>query len=227
MLQLQLFIEGQQVELYKDESITLTQSIQDIKDISKIYTDFTKTFNVPASKINNKIFKHFHNFNVRSYNLDTGAFESYDARKKKPAELFLNYKPFKQGNIKFEGVTLKNNEPHTYKLTFFGNILNLKDVLKEDTLSNLTQLTFFDFDYNDTNIITYMNDGKDVNFFGETIEQSIIFPLITHSSRIIYDNTLANDVPNKTYNVKTSAGVSNNFGLPISELKPAIKFTRY
>lgn len=223
MLQLQLFIEGQQVELYKDESITLTQSIQDIKDISKIYTDFTKTFNVPASKINNKIFKHFHNFNVRSYNSNTGAFESYDARKKKPAELFLNYKPFKEGNIKFEGVTLKNNEPHTYKLTFFGNILNLKDVLKENTLSNLTQLTFFDFDYNDTNIITYMRDGKDVNFFGETIEESIIFPLITHSSRIIYDNTLANDVPNKTYNVKTSAGVSNNFGLPISELKPAIR----
>ena len=59
MLQLQLYIEGQEVELYKDESITLTQSIQDIKDISKVFTDFTKTFNVPASKANNKIFKHF------------------------------------------------------------------------------------------------------------------------------------------------------------------------
>lgn len=223
MLQLQLFIEGQQVELYKDESITLTQSIQDIKDISKIYTDFTKTFNVPASKINNKIFKHFHNFNVRSYNSDTGAFESYDARKKKPAELFLNYKPFKEGNIKFEGVTLKNNEPHTYKLTFFGNILNLKDILKEDALSNLSQLSFFNFDYNDANIKTFMTDGKDVNFFDETIDDSIIFPLITHSGRIIYDTTLTNDVTNKIYNVNTFAGVTNQYGLPLSELKPAIR----
>ena len=50
MLQLQLYIEGKQVELYKDESISLTQSIQDIKDISKVFTDYTKTFNVPASK---------------------------------------------------------------------------------------------------------------------------------------------------------------------------------
>ena len=59
MVQLQLYIEGQEVEMYKDESISLTQSIQDIKDISKIFTDFSKTFNVPASKINNKLFKHF------------------------------------------------------------------------------------------------------------------------------------------------------------------------
>lgn len=223
MLQLQLFIEGQQVELYKDESITLTQSIQDIKDISKIFTDFTKTFNVPASKINNKIFKHFHNFNVRSYNSDTGVFESYDARKKKSAELFLNYKPFKEGNIKFEGVTLKNNEPHTYKLTFFGNILNLKDILKEDALSNLSQLSFFNFDYNDTNIKTFMTDGKNVDFFGETIDDSIIFPLITHSGRIIYDTTLTNDVPNKIYNANTNAGATSDYGLPLSELKPAIR----
>ena len=36
MIALQLYIEGQEVELFKDESITLSQSIQDVKDISKI-----------------------------------------------------------------------------------------------------------------------------------------------------------------------------------------------
>ena len=44
------------VELFKDESIVLTQAIQDVKDIEKIFADFTKTFNVPASRTNNKIF---------------------------------------------------------------------------------------------------------------------------------------------------------------------------
>ena len=67
MVDIQLFIEGKQVELFKDESITLTQSIQDIKDISKIFTDFSRTFSVPASKNNNKIFKHFHRFNIVFY----------------------------------------------------------------------------------------------------------------------------------------------------------------
>ena len=223
MLQLQLYIEGKQVELYKDESISLTQSIQDIKDISKVFTDYTKTFNVPASKENNKIFKHFYNFHIRSYNSKTGDFESFDARKKKEAELQLNYKPFKQGKIKFEGVQLKNNEPHTYKLTFFGNTVNLKDVLKEDKLSNLSQLSLFDFEYNDTNIISFMSNGKDVEFFDGTIEDAIIFPLITHSGRLIYDTTETNDATNKIYNVNPLSGATNNHGVPISELKPAIR----
>ena len=55
MLQLQIYFDGQQVELFKDESIVLTQSIQDIKDIQKVFVPFTQTFNVPASKQNNKI----------------------------------------------------------------------------------------------------------------------------------------------------------------------------
>lgn len=223
MLQIQLFIEGQEVELYKDESISLTQCIQDIKDISKIFTDFSKTFNVPASKNNNKIFKHFHDFNIRSYNSKSGEFEPYDARKKKEAELFLNYKPFKQGKIKFEGVSLKNNEAHTYKITFFGNTLNLKDTLKEDKLSNLSRLSFFDFDYNDDNVIEYMNNGLDVTFFGGDIEDAIIFPLITHSSRLISDISSVNDPSNKVYNINTFAGVTASYGVPISELKPAIR----
>ena len=223
MLQLQLYIEGQEVELYKDESITLTQSIQDIKDISKIFTDYTKTFNVPASKINNKIFKHFYNPHIRAYNSNIGKFESFDARKKKDAELFLNYKPFKKGKIKFEGVQLKNNEPHTYRITFFGNTINLKDTLGDDKLGNLSQLSKFDFDYNSANIISYMADGKDVEFFGGTIDDAIIFPLITHTGRLIYDVSETNDATNKIYNINPLAGATTNHGVPLSELKPAIR----
>ena len=61
MLNLQLFIEGQEVDLFKDESVTLTQSIQDIMNLDKVGIEFTRSFQVPASKKNNKIFKHFHN----------------------------------------------------------------------------------------------------------------------------------------------------------------------
>ena len=210
MLQVQVYLEGKQIELFSDESIEMTQSIQDIRDISKIYTDFTKTFNVPASKINNKIFKHFYNFNI----------EGFDARKKKDGEILINYKPFKKGKFKFEGVQLKNNEPHTYKLTFYGDIVNLKDTLGDDKLSNLSQLSFFDFKYNDTNINTYLSNGLDVDYFGGSITDAIIFPVITHTSRIIYDTSLANNVSTKTYNAN---GTGTNYGVPVSEFKPAIR----
>ena len=210
MVQIQLYIEGQEVELFKDESIVLTQSIQDIRDISKIFTDFTRTFNVPASKRNNKIFKHFYNFNI----------VGFDARKKKEATLELNYKPFKQGKIKLEGVQLKNNEPYTYKLTFYGNTANIKDILGEDKLSGLVNLKYLNFDYTDANIKTYLADGKNVELFDETLEDAIIFPLITSKSRLIYDDTLENTSTIKNINPLASAG---NIGVPLNELKPALR----
>ena len=100
MQKLQLYIEGQRVDLFKDESVSLTQTLQNVKDIGKIFTEFTKTFAVPASSVNNKIFKHYYNFDING---------GYDARSKQPATLELNDLPFKQGAIKLNGVKLKNN----------------------------------------------------------------------------------------------------------------------
>lgn len=210
MVQLQLYIEGQEVEMFKDESFSLTQSIQDIKDISKIFTDYSRTFNVPASKKNNKLFKHFYNFHILGF----------DARKKKDAQLFLNYKPFKDGKIKLEGVQLKNNEPKTYKLTFYGNTVSLKDVLGEDLLSGLINLSYFDFDYTDANIQSYLTGGLDKEFFDDTIEDGLIFPLITTESRLIYDTSEGNT--DKTKNINPSSS-NADVGVPLNELKPAIR----
>ena len=38
------------VDQFKDESVSFTQTIQNVKDIKKIFTEFTKTFALPASK---------------------------------------------------------------------------------------------------------------------------------------------------------------------------------
>jgi hypothetical protein len=216
MLQIQLYVENDQgvleeVELYKDESITLTQSIQDIMDIEKVFTDYSKTFNVPASKTNNKFFKHFYNYHI----------EGFDARRKKNAELHLNYKPFKKGKIKLEGSQLKNNEPHTYKLTFFGNTVTLKDLIGEDKLGNLTLLSAFDFVYNDTNIETYMTDGLDAYIGGDaTVEKGIIIPLITHTDRLIYDS---GDTTAGTNNLYYNILDTNAHGVNFAQLKPALR----
>jgi hypothetical protein len=51
----------------------------------------------------------------------------FDGRTKKDALIELNYLPFREGKIKLEGVDLKNNVPYTYKITFFGSTVTLKD----------------------------------------------------------------------------------------------------
>jgi len=100
-----VYSEAERVDQFKDETVSFTQTIQNVKDIKKIFTEFTKTFSLPASKKNNKIFKHYYNFDI-----DNG----FDARKKVNAALELNDIPYKTGKIALTGVDLKNNIPHTY-----------------------------------------------------------------------------------------------------------------
>ena len=54
MQKLQLYIGGERLDLFDDETVSMTQSIQNIKDIEKVFTEFTQPFTVPASKSNNQ-----------------------------------------------------------------------------------------------------------------------------------------------------------------------------
>lgn len=150
MQQLQLYIENQRVDLFNDEVVSITQSIKNVKDVSKIFTEFTKTFSVPASKRNNKIFKHYYNFDIVN---------GFDARTKKSATIELNTLPFKKGKIKLDGVTLKDNKPHTYKITFFGSTVDLKDLLGEDKLDVLSWLDNFQITYSSANVKAYLQNA--------------------------------------------------------------------
>ena len=219
MLNLQLYIEGQEVDLFKDESVTLTQSLQDVKDIAKVFTDFSRTFSVPASRTNNKIFGHFYNYHIVGDS-------AFDARKKKTAQLYLNYELFKEGKVKFQGATKKDNKAHTYKITFFGNGVNLKDLMGEDKIKSLPLLKndAFKFTYNDANIKTYLKSGLDVTVDQTTYSDAILFPLITHTKRLIYDSAFAvgNNNSDKQNNIAYEASTTDT-GLQLSELKPALR----
>ena len=98
--------------------------------------------------------------------------------RKKTAQLYLNYELFKEGKVKFEGATRKDNKAHTYKLTFFGNGVNLKDIMGDDKLKSLPLLKdSFNFTYNDTNIKAYLKNGLDVTADGTTYTDAILFPI--------------------------------------------------
>jgi len=201
MQNIQLYIEGQRVEMFKDESVSITQSIQNVKDIAKVFTDFTKTFSVPASKNNNKIFKHYYNFDIVS---------GFDARTKKKSNIELNSLPFKNGKIRLEGVDLKNNVPHTYRITFFGSTVELKDLIGEDTLSSLSDLSVFNTVYSPANIKTALQANP--------ASLDLIAPLITHTKRLIYNSASTTaDEGNVAYDA------SYNRGVEWSDLKYAIR----
>ena len=175
------------VDMFNDETISLTSKIQDVRDIQKVFTDFSQTFTLPASKTNNKLFQHWYN-----YNIDNG----FDARSRKDAIMELDFSPFRRGKISLNNVKMKDNKPFSYEVIFYGNTINLKDLLGDDELSLLSSLDTYTHDYNNTNVKTglqtSLSSGK------------IIYPLISHTKRFFYDS-------------------APSIGLAFEDLKPAIK----
>ena len=66
---IQLYIEGERVDMFKDESVTITDTLKNVKELDKIFTEFSRTFSLPASKANNKLFKHFYNDDIQTETL--------------------------------------------------------------------------------------------------------------------------------------------------------------
>ena len=213
MQKLQLYIDinptgtttYEQIDLFKDETVSMTRTIQNVKDISKIFTEFTKTFTIPASKTNNKIFKHYYNFGIGD-NADPG----FDARKKRIAKIELNSVPFQEGYIKLEGAQLKKNKPNSYKITFFGKTVNLKDILGDDELSSLDTLNANNLDYNYTNIASKIYNAPGV----------LCAPLITHTRQLYFDSTTTG---NGNLYWAGTPGYTNDNGVWWSDLKFALR----
>ena len=201
MQSVQLYIQGERVDLFADESVVLTQSIQNVKDISKIFTDFTRTFTVPANAKNNKIFKHYYNATITN---------TFDARSKVDATIELNHLKFRSGKVKLNGVDLKNNKPNLYRITFFGNTVSLKDTVGEDKLASLSSLSNDNVVYDSATIKTKLQANPASN--------DVIAPLITHSQRLTFDSNLsANETGNLYY------GGNNLHGVLWSDLKYALR----
>ena len=177
---IQLYIDGQRVEMFDDEGVSITSSIQNVRDIGKVFSDYSQSFSVPASRQNNKIFKHYYNPDLNN---------GFDARLKADAVIEVNYQPFKTGKIRLDEVEMKDNTAHSYKITFFGGLVSLKDLLGDDQLEDLTWLSNFNTNYNYSNVYTYLNDGRNITVGATTYVDAIITPLISAEQRWYYSTS--------------------------------------
>ena len=144
-------------DLYEDEDIPLTLSVDDFKNVAEKVQSYSKAFNLPATKRNNQIFDSI--FEVTR--TDTG----------------LNFNPYKKtqcvlkqdGFILFEGylrlIDIQDKEGEiSYDVNLYSEVVALADVLKDRTFSDL-DFTELEHEYNLTNIqatwgvtgVTYLN----------------------------------------------------------------------
>ena len=60
-----IFIGDDELDVFNDENIVINMSVQNIQDISKVFTDYTQDFTVPASPRNNQIFDHYYRTDIQ------------------------------------------------------------------------------------------------------------------------------------------------------------------
>jgi len=203
-----LYIEGNNIEFFQDENVTINSSVQNINDVSKVFTDFSQSFTVPASKENNRIFKHYYKADI------TGGF---DARTKKSAVITINNLTFKKGKIRLEAINMSNQIAKSYKVTFFGEIVKLKDLIGDDKLNELDYLDNLSHDYDGATVLQGLTDGLDLL---PSYDKGVIYPLISPKRRFLYDSTVNTPDDDSSINI---ADVGSTNGLLWRDLKPAIR----
>ena len=208
----ELYISNTRVDLFKDESLTITDTIINAKDVAKVFTAFSQQFSLPASSTNNQIFKHYYNYEI------TGGF---DARVRVNAILKLNGVDYKIGKVKLNSVMMKDNKAYAYKVVFYGQTIELNDILGEDKLANLDSLDPENIVYNAANIKAKLQ--LDPNVAGN----NLITPLITHTKRLFYDSVSHTGTDSRgTGNLYYHGGTVDYHGVLYSDLKYAIRIHR-
>jgi len=210
MLNIQLFIGEKRVDFFEDESIQLTDSIQDARDASKIFTAVSSDFTVPASVINNNIFKHFYSFDI---------VDGFDPRQKVKASILQNGFLYKKGFVQLRSVSLENNKASSYKIFFTGLLGELKDILKDDKLSDLLQLNQYSHPYSPSTIRSGLQNYFNVTnnsptFTGATIGD-MCYPFVSSVNRYAFGASGLRTVDEN--------GFITDSKIQTTDLKPALR----
>ena len=196
------YINNERLDLFSEENIFVKSSITDANDVTKNSGDYSKSFTVPATSNNNRIFKHYYDATIDN---------TFDARVKVDGHITLDGVPFKTGQWRLFKVSVKKGKPSSYTISFFGRLVSLKSEFKNDELSAL-DFAVLDHSYEYANVKQGLTSGL--------FDGKIIYNLLARKQ--YYYNSDSND----NTNIATLANIGYNgasAGVVWSDLQPSIK----
>ena len=195
-----VYIGTERLDLFEDETFEIKSSVARIEDITKVYTDISNDITVPATDKNNATFKHWYNADI---------INGFDARKKVPSTIENDGLNYRFGKIRLKKVNFKHNQPTNYTIGFFGNLVELKDKLQDDKLTDLS-LSSLDFVFNSANVKSRLQTVGDVSFS------------LLSKRRLLYDSSNSVIDDDKQTNIFFN-GTDNNTGLRPSDILGSVK----
>ena len=203
----------QKLDMYLDETIDLTSKLSDIEKLSNVFTDLTNSFTLPASSVNDALFKYY-------WDIDNDG--TFNANIRVLAYIEIDSLPLRFGTLQLEGVTLKNGRPDVYKITFYGGLVQLTDLFGSDLLANLDykkddtnnlvktwdSISRFDFPFTESSFVSLLTDP--------TYIDGLIMPLINYGDKEWNYGTAVNN--STSIDIATSVGAINS-----TAIRPAMR----
>ena len=166
VVQNQVTNELQELDTFGNENINLTLQVDDVRDIESKNASYSKDFNLPATKNNNKFFEHY--YNVDRYKTNFNVYKNVKAFLYSDEVLVL------EGFLRLLNVVDKDTEV-TYNVVMFNDVANIIETLADATINDL-DFTDIDHELTPLNIISSWF-GLTVLSAGGTTDK-VFYPLI-------------------------------------------------
>ena len=117
-----------ELDTYGDENIAITYNIDDITNVESKFGNYSKTFDLPATKNNNKFFKQL-------YDLQSDV-SQFDTLKGHKCQLYSNDISIFEGLLYLNEIVKVNSETK-YRVNLVGETIRFIDALGDATISDL------------------------------------------------------------------------------------------
>ena len=152
---IQLLEDGQVIlDLYEDENIPLTLSVDDFKNVAEKVQSYSKAFNLPATKRNNQIFENLFELTRSAQN-----FLTFNPYAKTKSVLKQDGFTLFEGYLRVLDIQDKEGEI-SYNVNLYSEVISFADTLKDKTFNDLN-FTELEHLYNKTQIKNSWNDSPD------------------------------------------------------------------
>lgn len=188
----------QQLDIFDDEDITISNNITGLFDIGVLPSDFTRDITLPGSKINNAFFEHVYDISIENpylfaTNQKVSAYFDFDS-------VYLS-----SGYLQLNSVNVKANKfIESYNVTIYGALSSFGRDVSRAFLTDLDSLSIYNH--------TASYDNISSSWGGHLFNGDIVYPLADYGTGWQFTT-------NDDY-----FGMDDNEGaLSVADFKPAIR----
>jgi hypothetical protein len=194
---IQLLGDGQVIlDLYEDENIPLTLSVDDFKNVAEKVQSYSKAFNLPATKRNNQIFENLFELTRSAQN-----FLTFNPYAKTKSVLKQDGFTLFEGYLRVLDIQDKEGEI-SYNVNLYSEVISFADTLKDKTFSQL-DFTELEHLYNKTQIKNSWNDsGTGITYTNSstsgfrTVNKTVKYPFVDWNHSYTVDSAGFPVLPN-------------------------------